>query len=67
MRNITIVHEDGRRQAALIAETDDDVKHIVMTDKKVKFKERLYTGYLIIGSLAFALGIIISLKRINGK
>ena len=34
---------------------------------KKNWKEHVYMGYLIIGSIAFALGIAISLKRLNGK
>lgn len=35
--------------------------------QKKNWKEHIYIGYLIIGSIAFALGIAISLKRLNGK
>ena len=35
--------------------------------QKKNWKEHIYIGYLIIGSVAFALGIAISLKRLNGK
>lgn len=67
MKNVTIIDESGNRQTAILAENSDDVKHVVTVGKKASFKERLYTGYLIVGTLAFALGIYISLKRLNGK
>jgi hypothetical protein len=34
---------------------------------KKNWKEHVYMGYLIIGTIAFGLGIAISLKRLNGK
>lgn len=67
MRRVQIVDETGKAQSALIAENNDEVKHVVMTEKKAIFKENLYIGYLIIGTVAFSLGILITLKRLNGK
>lgn len=67
MKRVTILDEAGNKQNALIAENNDEVKHIVMTEKKAIFRENLYIGYLIIGTIAFSLGILITLKRLNGK
>jgi len=46
-----------------------DEKDVVNSQNfnKKNWKEHVYIGYLIIGSIAFALGIAISLKRLNGK
>lgn len=67
MRRVTILDENGTKQSAIIAENSDEVKHVVMTEKKAIFKENLYIGYLVIGTIAFTLGILITLKRLNGK
>ncbi len=46
-----------------------DEKDLENTKKfqKTNWREHIYIGYLIIGTIAFTLGIAISLKRLNGK
>lgn len=53
-------------QLYFTAEEEQELKKQVAYLKRQNLKERLYIGYLIVGTLAFTLGIIISLKRLNG-
>lgn len=66
MRKITIV--DGtKKYEAFTPEEEGEMKRIVDNDRKQNMKEHLYMGYLIVGTIAFTLGILISLRRLNGK
>lgn len=49
------------------SEDEQELKKQLAYDRKQNLKEHLYIGYLIVGTLAFTLGIVISLKRLNGK
>lgn len=66
MRKI-IFKEDNGTEQSYVPEQDTELKQQLATYKKENFKEHLYMGYLIVGTLAFTLGIIISLKRLNGN
>ncbi len=67
MKKVVINDSNGNSQDAYIAEKDDDVKNLIANDRKQTMKEHLYMGYLIVGTIAFTLGILISLRRLNGK
>jgi len=67
MRKITIVDEAGSRYEAFAPENDAELKTQYQKDKKQNLKEHLYMGYLIVGTIAFTLGILISLRRLNGN
>lgn len=67
MKKIVIVDERGNTSNALISEGEQDIKNDIANDRKATLKEHLYMGYLIIGTIAFTLGILISIKRLNGK
>ena len=64
-------------QKAFLYTTGGEKKEVYLLDEKdietssqfgkKNWKEHVYMGYLIIGTIAFALGIAISLKRLNGK
>lgn len=64
-------------QKAYLYTNGGDKKEVYLLDEKdleksnsfgkKNWKEHVYMGYLIIGTIAFALGIAISLKRLNGK
>lgn len=64
-------------QRAYLYTDNGDKKQVYLLDEKdlensqnfgkKNWKEHVYMGYLIIGTIAFALGIAISLKRLNGK
>jgi hypothetical protein len=64
MQKALLYLEDGnKKEVYLLDEKDlDSSKEF----QKKNWKEHIYIGYLIIGSVAFSLGIWISLKRING-
>jgi hypothetical protein len=64
MQKAVLYLEDGnKKEVYLLDEKDVDSSKEF---QKKNWKEHIYIGYLIIGSVAFALGIWISLKRING-
>lgn len=67
MRKIILKDNDGNTTTAYAPETNEELKKDIETEKKQNIKEHLYMGYLIVGTLAFTLGILISLKRLNGK
>ena len=67
MKTLKLVDADGLQQTAYLAENQDDIKSQLDKDRKQNLKEHLYIGYLIIGTIAFTLGILISLKRLKSK
>jgi|LakMenEpi03Aug12_release.lakeMendotaPanAssembly.Ray.scaffolds.fasta_scaffold4728021_1 hypothetical protein len=46
-------------------ESEDEAEKKVKNEKKQNFKENLYIGYLILGTITFVLGIYISYKKIK--
>ena len=67
MKKVTIIDETGKRYDAFTPENNNDLKGQIADDRKQTFKEHLYMGYLMIGTIAFTLGILISLKRLQSK
>jgi hypothetical protein len=67
VKKVVINDSNGNSQDAYIAEKDDDVKSLIANDRRQTMKEHLYMGYLVVGTIAFTLGILISLRRLNGK
>jgi hypothetical protein len=67
MKQITLVDANGKSSVAYTPESEAELQSQVDKDRKQNIKEHLYIGYLIVGTLAFTLGILISLKRLNGK
>jgi hypothetical protein len=67
MKQITLVDANGKSSVAYTPESEAEFQSQVDKDRKQNIKEHLYIGYLIVGTLAFTLGILISLKRLNGK
>ena len=60
-----ILHtEEGRKQVVIL---DEKQFADLIEQKKKNFKEHLYMGYLIVGTIAFTLGIALTVKRLNGK
>tara|TARA_R110000868_G_scaffold101361_3_gene279065 strand:+ start:102 stop:305 length:204 start_codon:yes stop_codon:yes gene_type:complete len=66
MRKITIV-DNGKQYEAFTPEDESEIKEAMNIDRKKNIREHLYMGYLIIGTIAFTLGILISVRRLNGK
>jgi len=64
MQKALLYLEDGNKKEVYLLD-EKDVNSSKEFQKK-NWKEHIYIGYLIIGSVAFSLGIWISLKRING-
>jgi hypothetical protein len=67
VRKIIIKDMDGNSETAYMSDNEKELKTELANQKKQNLKEHLYMGYLIIGTIAFTLGIMISLKRLNGK
>jgi hypothetical protein len=67
MKQIKIIDQTGKNVDAFVPESAEDLQKQISDNKKQNLKEHLYMGYLIIGTIAFTLGILISLKRLNGK
>lgn len=67
MRKIILKDAEGNTTVAYAPETNEELEKEIIANKKQNLKEHLYMGYLIIGTLAFTLGILISIKRLNGK
>ena len=67
MRKIILKDNEGNTTTAHAPETNEELEKDIVANKKQNIKEHLYMGYLIVGTLAFTLGILISLKRLNGK
>ena len=67
MKTIKIVDANGNQSVAYTPESEAEFREQVTKDKKQNIKEHLYIGYLVVGTIAFTLGILISLKRLNGK
>lgn len=66
MRKIVLFDESGNKFEGFTPEEEKDLKEQVTNDRKQNLKEHLYMGYLIVGTIAFTLGILISIKRLNG-
>ena len=67
MKKIQIKEENGKTTEAFVPESTEDLQRQLADDRKQNLKEHLYMGYLIVGTIAFTLGILISLRRLNGK
>jgi len=67
MKKIKIIDESGNTSQAVMSDADKDLKKELEKEKKANLKEHLYMGYLIIGTIAFTLGILISIKRLKDK
>ena len=67
MKTIKIIDGNGNQSVAYTPESEAEFREQVTKDKKQNIKEHLYIGYLVVGTIAFTLGILISLKRLNGK
>lgn len=65
MQKAFLYTENGNKKDVYLLD-EKDIQNSQQFNKK-NWKEHIYIGYLIIGSIAFALGIAISLKRLNGK
>ena len=65
MQKATLLLENGQKQQVFLLD-ETDLKNAQQFGEK-NWRDHIYLGYLVIGSIAFALGIAISLKRLNGK
>jgi hypothetical protein len=67
MKRVEIKDENGKVSNAFIPESNEELQKQLAEDRKQTLKEHLYMGYLMIGTIAFSLGILISLRRLKGQ
>jgi hypothetical protein len=67
MKKVQITDESGKKTDAFIPESSEELEKQITNDRRQTLKEHLYMTYLLIGTVAFTLGIWISVKRLNGK
>ncbi|MCX6743051.1 MAG: hypothetical protein NT116_02325 [Candidatus Parcubacteria bacterium] len=67
MKKVIIIDDKGNTSNGFVAENNESTQEQLVKDSKTNIKEHLYMGYLIIGTIAFTLGILISIKRLNGQ
>jgi hypothetical protein len=67
MKKVQITDESGKKTDAFIPESNEELQKQITNDRRQTLKEHLYMTYLLIGTVAFTLGIWISVKRLNGK
>lgn len=64
-------------ERAVLHTQSGEIKNIYLLDKedieamdkekKTNIKEHLYIGYLVVATAAFGLGLLLTLKKLNGK
>lgn len=65
MQKAYLFTDDGKRQDVYLLDAQD--VNEMRTEKKSNFKDHLYIGYLVIATLAFGLGFILTLKKLKAK
>lgn len=68
MQKIILIDDKGAKRNGYIEESNDDnPSSLIKDDRKNNFKEHLYMTYLVFGTMAFAFGIYISLRRLKAS
>jgi hypothetical protein len=67
MEKVIIVDENGNTVNEYTSKTDKNLQSQIDKEKKANIREHLYMGYLIIGTIAFTLGILISIRRLKNS
>jgi len=67
MQKIIFIDETGAPHNGYIDQTGDSSNStdLIKDDRKNNLKEHLYITYLVFGTLAFAFGIYISVRRLK--
>lgn len=65
MQKAYLYTEDGNKKEVYLLDEGD--LNSSENFKKKNWKEHLYMGYLVVGTIAFGLGIFLTLKRLNAK
>lgn len=65
MQRAYLYTDDGQKREVYLLDKEDIEAQA--KDKKQNFKEHLYTGYLVVATLAFGLGLVLTFKKLNGK
>lgn len=65
MQKAFLYTADGQKQDVYLL--DNQEVSSLKEDRKSNFKEHLYIGYLVVATAAFGLGLLLTLKKLNGK
>lgn len=66
MQRIILIDDTGVQHNGYIDQSDGS-NDLIKDDRKNNLKEHLYLTYLIFGTLAFAFGIYISVRRLKAN
>lgn len=68
MQKVILIDDTGVKRNGYIEDSKDDTPSaLIKDDRRNNFKEHLYITYLVFGTLAFAFGIYISLRRLKAS
>lgn len=67
MEKVIIVDDYGNIVNDYKSNEDKNLQSQIDKEKKANLREHLYMGYLIIGTIAFTLGILISIRRLKNS
>lgn len=68
MQKVILIDDTGVKRNGYIQDSkDDNPSDLIKDDRRNNFKEHLYITYLVFGTLAFAFGIYISLRRLKAS
>jgi hypothetical protein len=67
MEKVIVIDEFGNTLNKYMSKEDQILQAQINKEKKENLREHLYMGYLIIGTIAFTLGILISIRRLKNN
>jgi hypothetical protein len=67
MEKDIMLNENANPVNMYVSKEDKTLQEQINKEKKENLREHLYMGYLIIGTIAFTLGILISIRRLKNS
>jgi hypothetical protein len=67
MGKVIMLDDNGNTVNEYMSKEDQNLQSQIDKEKKANLREHLYMGYLIIGTIAFTLGILISIRRLKNS
>ena len=67
MEKVIVIDEYGNTLDTYMTKEEQNLQAQINKEKKANLREHLYMGYLIIGTIAFTLGILISIRRLKNS
>ena len=67
MGKVIMLDDNGNTVNEYMSNEDKNLQSQIDKEKKANLREHLYMGYLIIGTIAFTLGILISIRRLKNS